>query len=212
METIYEIPEDVWEGRCQWCRHRQGNENRKVPAAWLGVYAHDKDLPCRIMSVSRPNDILGECRSFAPNHIYGICATCKNDSIFEEKGYCDKDEQPNKRQVFVGQGYKNEAYWGVHRLSTCDGYEPDSDWFDFMRREAAEGKIPRNFNPETMKPIGEGFEETKAAIAAWEKVEMALNREKAKAQEARDRKIAEDLARASGQIAGQTVMDLGGQT
>ena len=81
-----------------------------------------------------------------------------------------------------------------------------------MRREAAEGKIPRNFNPETMQPIGEGFEETKAAIAAWEKVEMALNREKAKAEEARNRKIAEDLARASGQIAGQTVMDLGGQT
>ena len=211
MGAIYEIPDDVWEGRCQWCRHRQGNENRKIPGAWLGMYAHDKDLPCRIMSVSRPNDILGECRSFAPNHIYGICATCKHDSIFGED-HCDRDEQPNKRQVFIGQGYQNEAYWGVHCLSTCDNYEPDSDWFDIMRREAAEGKIPKNFNPETMQPVGEGFEETVAAIAAWEKVEDGLNREKAREEAAMEQKFAEALARANGQVVGQTEMDLGGQT
>lgn len=210
MTTIYEIPDDVWEGRCQWCVHRQGNENRKIPAAWMWRYCHDQDKPCRIMSVSRPNDIPGECRSFAPNHIFGICATCKHDSSFGED-HCDRDGQPNKRQVFIGQGYQDEAYWGVHRLSTCDGYEPDSDWFDIMRREAAEGKIPRNFNPETMQPIGDGFEETKAALTAWEKFEEDLNREREQKEAERRRKKAERIAEETGQIPGQTVMDLGGQ-
>jgi len=202
MSDILRIPDDVWEGRCQWCIHRTGDENRTVPRFWTVSGAHAKDIPCRIMGICRCDEIPGECKSFSPNHIYGICATCRFNNSFHE-GFCTRDGQPNKRQVYIGQGYAKEAYWGVHRLSTCDNYSPDPMWIDTMRRQAAEGRIPRNFNPETMKPIGEGFAETKAAMAAWESAEEALKREKASLEAARMRKLAEDTAKATGQIAGQ---------
>lgn len=207
MDDCYEIPDDVWEERCQWCIHRTGNENRKIPKAWAFRYQHDKDKPCRIMGIAKMDEIPGECRSFAPNKIYGICMTCEHDNCFHE-GFCLHDGQPNKRQVYIGQGYQNEAYYGVHRLSTCDAYTPSPFWFDTMRRQAAEGKIPRNFNPETMEPIGKGFgfEKTMHAIDAWERVENELKRENERREAARMRKLAEETAKASGQIAGQISM------
>lgn len=206
MMSDYVIPDDVWEGRCRWCIHRTAEENRKIPRAWIYQYRHDRDKPCRILGVAHPDEIPGECKSFAPNEIYGICATCEHDNSFHE-GFCLHDGQPNKRQVYIGQGYQNEAYWGVHRLSTCDAYTPDPAWFDTMRRQAAEGRIPRNFNPETMKPIGDGFEETKAALAAWESAENAIRQEKERHEAERMRKLAEDTAKATGQIAGQMAME-----
>ena len=84
---------------------------------------------------------------------------------------------------------------------------PDPAWFDTMRRQAAEGRIPRNFNPETMKPIGDGFEETKAALAVWESAENAIRQEKERQEAERMRKLAEDTAKATGQIAGQMAME-----
>ena len=208
MIDILRIPDDVWEGRCQWCIHRTGDENRTVPRFWTVSGAHAKDIPCRIMGICRCDEIPGECKSFSPNHIYGICATCEYDNVFHE-GFCLHDGQPDRRQVYIGQGYRNEAYWGVHRLSTCSAYSPDPEWIDAMRREAAEGKIPRNFNPETMKPVGEGFEETKAAIRAWEDADLAYAKDRERAEAEKRRRLAEKIAADTNQVVGQTSMDLG---
>jgi len=198
----YKIPDDVWEGRCRWCIHRVADENKAFPKEHVWKSFYDKDRPCRIMSICRPDEIEGECKNFAPNWIFGICMTCEHDNCLHG-GFCFADEQPNYRQVYIGEGYQNEAYYGVHRLSTCDNYSPDPAWFDTMRRQAAEGKIPRNFNPETMKPIGEGFAETKDAIRAWESAEKAYQKEQERKEAARLRKLAEDTAKATGQVAGQ---------
>jgi len=209
MSDFCRIPDDVWEGRCKWCIHKNLDENRMVPNVWLYSSAHDKDRPCRIMGTSRPDEIPGECKNFSPNYIFGICATCRFDNCFHE-GFCTRSEQPNKRQVYIGQGYAKEAYWGVHRLSTCDAYEPDPSWTHTMRKQALEGKIPRNFNPETMEPIGEGFEETKAAIRAWADADLEHAREKERAEAEKRRRLAERIAEDTNQVVGQMAMDLTG--
>lgn len=208
MNDRCEIPGDVWEGRCQWCVHRQGSENRAIPKAWIGRYQHDKDRPCRIMGISRPGEIEGECKNFAPHQIYGICKTCRHNNCFHE-GYCLHDGQPNKRQVYIGQSaYNHKAnYWQVHELSTCDAYEPDAYWFETMRRQALEGKIPRNFNPVTMAPVGEGFAETKAAIQAWTDADLAYSMDKERAEAEKRRRMAERIAADTNQLVGQMTMD-----
>lgn len=208
MNDILKIPDDVWEGRCQWCFHRVSDENRAIPYSWTYQCFHQKDLPCRIISICRCDDIPGECKSFTPHHIYGICMTCRHDNYFHE-GFCTRDEQPNKRQVFIGQGYQNEPYYGCHRLSTCDAYEPNPIWFETMRKQALEGKIPRNFNPETMEPVGEGFEETQAAIRAWKDADLAYAKDRERAEKEKRRRLAEKIAADTNQVVGQTAMDLG---
>ena len=206
MDEFLSIPEKVWEGRCRWCIHRLAEENQPVPKLWVYRY---KNLPCRIMGLARCDEVDGECLSFAPNWIYGICKTCENNNCFHP-GYCLLDDQPNKRQVYIGQHAYNHKpdYWHVHELSTCDAYSPSGAWIETMRRQALEGKIPRNFNPETMKPVGEGLEETKAAIRAWSDADL----EQAKDAEAREaekkRRLAEQIARDTNQLVGQMTMDL----
>jgi hypothetical protein len=201
----YRIPDDVWEGRCRWCVHRVAEQNKAFTQDMVWKSFYDKEKPCRIISICRADEIEGECGSFTPNHIYGICMTCKHDNYFHE-GFCEAEERPNYRQVYIGQGYQNEAYYGGHRLSTCDNYSPAPMWIDTMRRQAAEGRIPRNFNPETMKPIGDGFAETKDAIRAWENAEEAYRKEHERKEAARLRKLAEDTAKATGQVTGQMTM------
>ena len=72
------------------------------------------------MGISQCNKVKGECLSFLPNYIFGICSTCQHNNMF-------------------------------------------------MKKEAAEGRIPRNFNPETMQAIG-ADEETVSA-EAWTEIE-----------------------------------------
>lgn len=197
MSDVIRIPDNVWENRCRFCIHGNIDGCQEIPKGWTWQYMHEKDLPCKIIAISRPDEMTGECSSFAPNHIYGICATCKHDNIFFD-GYCSIHDQPNKRQIYTGQGYQQADYWGKHRLSTCDNYTPEPFMFDIMRREAAEGKIPRNFDPETMEATEE-LNPTK-----WASIEQEISEEKKQQSMA---KIIRDAER-SHQIPGQQMMEI----
>ena len=127
----YKIPDDVWESRCRFCVHKHAEENRPVPmlAVYKPMYSHL--IPCRIMTVAHPNDQPGECMSFAPKQdTYGICETCRHNNIFAD-GFCLKKDHAPQRRVFMGHHYNVDErlkdYYGRHRLSTCDDYEPEGN-------------------------------------------------------------------------------------
>lgn len=122
-ETVYTIPCDVWEKRCSLCVHRNAVENIPVPLSAVHRQQYSELIPCRIMAVSRPNDIPGECRSFAPRmDTYGICRTCVYTSHFHE-GYCMKENHAPAQRVYIGQDWGQEYY--RQSLNVCDDYEPD---------------------------------------------------------------------------------------
>ena len=165
------IPDDVFETRCRYCRHRQTEENREIPDKYVFFAPKHKEMPCGIMGISQHNKVKGECLSFLPNYIFGICSTCQHDNMFREN-YCILDEQPNKRQLYIASSVGDATtpgYYSKHRVSTCDNYEVEAWMIPFMKKEAAEGRIPRNFNPETMQAIG-ADEETVSA-EAWTEIE-----------------------------------------
>lgn len=200
------IPDDVWEGRCRWCIHRQLDENKAVDGQRIYQTAYARyHVPCRIYGIAKCWEIPGECRDFAPNQIFGICKTCEYNNCFHD-GFCLRDEQPNKRRIYIGHGaYNHKAdYWQIHELSTCDGYEPDHDWFDTMKRQAAEGKIPRNFDPETMKMIDPHKEN--AMAEKWKEIDRVMA-EEAKAEKARkELKKMREAAENGTEIPGQLSM------
>ena len=125
---VYKIPDDVWETRCKFCVHKHAEENASIPmdVVYRPMYSHL--IPCRIMTVSHPNEKPGECMSFAPKpDTYGICETCKHNNIFAD-GFCLKKDHAEQRRVFFGQSYNGgerlQDYYGRHRLSVCDDYDP----------------------------------------------------------------------------------------
>lgn len=123
-EKTYTIPDDVWKTRCQYCVHKCGKENHPVPFAVVHKHQYRHLLPCRILSIAFMDKMPGECLSFAPLDVYGICETCKYNNMFHE-GFCLKKDHAEQRRVFYGQAYNNnQDYWGRHRLSVCDDYEP----------------------------------------------------------------------------------------
>lgn len=128
-EKVFTIPDDVWETRCQLCRHKNAEKNVPIPL-WAVHSPHYSDVvPCLIMGVCRPNEMSGECMSFAPRiDCYGICGSCKHDNYFHE-GFCMKENHGPERRVYYGQTYggdeKKLDYWGRHYLSVCDDYKPD---------------------------------------------------------------------------------------
>ena len=204
-----QIPEDVFEGRCRWCVHRQLDENKPFDKSMIYRSWYSKEnVPCRIYGIARCNDLPGECMSFAPNQIYGICKTCEYNNSFHE-GYCTRDEQPNKRQVYIGhKAYTYKAdYWQTHELSTCDGYAPSHFWIDTMKQQAAEGKIPRNFDPETMKMI-EPHQENQMA-AKWEEIDRLRKEEAEREKRRKEQEKMRAAAEAGEQIPGQvSIADL----
>ena len=134
-ERVYSIPEDVWRTRCKYCIHKNAEKNAAIPASVIYRYSYEKVIPCRILTVAQPNKMPGECMSFAPvHHLYGICETCVHDNMFAE-GFCQKKDHAEKRRVYWGKSYNNDKpdYWGEHRLSVCDDYEPKAE--DLIRPE-----------------------------------------------------------------------------
>lgn len=128
-ERVYTIPEDVWATRCRICIHRNADKNAQIPISIVHKPYYEKLIPCRIMSVARPNEMPGECMSFAPRRdLYGICATCRHDNCFMD-GFCDKPGHAEQHRLYYGQDYggddRKRDYWGRHCLSTCDDYDPD---------------------------------------------------------------------------------------
>jgi hypothetical protein len=91
--------------------------------------------------------------------------------MFREN-YCILDEQPNKRQLYIASSVGDATtpgYYSKHRVSTCDNYVVKSWMVPFMKKEAAEGRIPHNFDPVTMQAIGVDNESVSAE--AWAEIE-----------------------------------------
>ena len=165
------IPDDVFETRCRYCRHRQTEENKTIPDNHIFEARHHKEKPCRIMGINQCKTVKGECLSFLPNYIFGICLTCRHNNIFAEN-YCTLDKQPNKQQLYIASSVGDAStpeYYSKHTVSTCDNYQVEEWMIPFMKKEAAEGRIPRNFNPETMQAIVADNESVSAE--AWAEIE-----------------------------------------
>ena len=159
------IPDDVYLSRCRNCHHgRQGVENRDIPNDKLFTHFWTKDAPCKIIGICGCDKVLGECLSFTPRPMFGICQYCEFNNPFHD-GYCTFPSGPiNKRRVFLGWGgggYKND-YWGEHALFTCDHYQVCEYWKDIIMREVLGGRSPANFDPDSWEPLDK-LEETRAA-------------------------------------------------
>lgn len=129
-EKIYTIPGDVWETRCRICTHKNGDENIPVPLWAVHKQQYSGIIPCRIMTISRPNDMPGECMSFRPKlfMVTGICESCVHNNQFSD-GFCTKKDHAEQHRVYWGKDYGGDArnvdYWGRHTLSVCADYEQD---------------------------------------------------------------------------------------
>ena len=128
-ETVFRIPDDVWQSRCKLCVHKNAAENIPVPLWAVHRQQYSEIIPCRIMSISRTRDRPGECMSFAPRmDVYGICETCIHNNIFHD-GFCMKKDHAEQHRVYWGTDYGGDArkvdYYSRHRLSVCNDYEPD---------------------------------------------------------------------------------------
>lgn len=166
------IPDDVYLSRCRYCRHgRPGAENKDIPSDKLFSYIWTRDAPCEIIGICQCNKVLGECLSFYPNPMFGICQYCAFNNSFHD-GYCTFPGGPaNKHRVFLGWGgggHKND-YWGEHVLFTCDHYQASPYWKDLIMQEVLNGRSPANFDPDTWQLLDK-LEGT-AAAQQWEKLQ-----------------------------------------
>lgn len=100
------IPDDVFETRCRYCFHgRPENGNKEVPDGCVFSSRLHDSLPCNILGICRADKVPGECLSFHPNWIFGLCGTCQWDNMFHEGYYCTLPSGPkNKRKVYLGNG------------------------------------------------------------------------------------------------------------
>lgn len=160
-------------------------KTEKFPTSMFFFAPKHKEMPCGIMGISQHNKVKGECLSFLPNYIFGICSTCQHDNMFREN-YCILDEQPNKRQLYIASSVGDATtpgYYSKHRVSTCDNYVVKSWMVPFMKKEAAEGRIPHNFDPVTMQAIDVDNESVSAK--AWAEIERMQQETKKLAEKAK---------------------------
>lgn len=184
------IPDDVFKNRCPYCMHGQVRAgNKDIPEGWVFQIYHIKDLSCRVMGVARYDRIPGECESFQPNDIFGICLTCMHFSSYHGTTGCVLDDHPNRRCVYVVNSYGKSTYANIGY--TCDNYEVKPYLTERMVSEAAAGRIPQNFDPKTMEPIGR-LEETKAA-KIWEQLTDKARAEEEAARRAREEKNGQQI-------------------
>lgn len=184
------IPDDVFKNRCPYCIHGQTRAgNKDIPEAWVFQIYHMKDLSCKIFGVAWCDEIPGECRSFTPLDIFGICKTCAHFNQFHGKTGCLLEESPNRRQVYIGMPF-GETY--ESELFTCDEYTVQQRKARHMVELAAQGKIPQNFDPETMEPIGR-LEESKGAAEHWEMLTRKARAEEEAARRAREEKNGQQI-------------------
>lgn len=183
-KQINGIPENIWETDCKYCRFRDSEENFKYRSR-----QNRYERPCKLEKfagncgiwdresgeLKTEHEVYKEhCGSVRPNEGFGICATCHyKNSFADDTEYCTHNEGPlNRRNTmpWVHAGYSNKVTSFDYSYFTCDRYKVDCHHWgigkDGLIKRALEGRIPMNFNPDTMKPLeyisGEPIEEWKA--------------------------------------------------
>lgn len=188
-KQINGIPGNIWETDCKYCIFRDSEENFAY-----GSRANRYERPCKLEKfkgncgiydresgeLKTEHEVYKEhCGSVRPYECFGICATCHYFNGFhteaenEESIYCTHSEGAlNRRNTmpWVHAGYSKEITSFEYSYFTCDRYRVDSHTYGIgakrLIERALEGKIPMNFNPDTMKPLeyigGEPIEAWKA--------------------------------------------------
>lgn len=159
------IPDDVFQTRCRYCIHgRPGKENKEIPDDKLFLNFWTEQAPCRILGISQCDKVQGECLSFHPRKMFGICQFCAFTTSFAD-GYCRFPKGPmNKRRVFLG--HCGSEYYTEHALFTCDRYQAHPWCKESIMKNTLAGLAPANFDPDTWEAI-ERIEGT-AAEKQWE--------------------------------------------
>ena len=178
------IPDDVYEGRCRYCIQYTGEENGEIPDEKVFVPYYSRKAACRILGIAQCSKVPGECLSFAPEPIFGICQYCEHSNAFAE-GYCTVPRGPKeKRRVYLGWG-NGDGYYADHALFTCDKYKVSSFWKDLILAGALKGRGPTCFDPETWEPLQKP--EGTPQAAEWERLR---EKEREKLREERKKKAA----------------------
>lgn len=204
-KQINGIPSNIWETDCKYCIFRDSEENFKYRSR-----PNRHERPCRLEKYSgncgiwdsesgelkTEHEVRKEhCGSVRPCEGFGICATCHYQNSFaEDTEYCTHNEGPlNRRNTmpWVHAGYGKEVSSFDYSYFTCDRYRVNCRSWGIGEEElikrALEGRIPMNFNPETMQPLeymdGEPIAEWKQRQQAHE-AEKPENVKKRKLQDA----------------------------
>ena len=145
------IPDDVFKNRCQWCIFYEGRENIDVPGNRIFSNWCSQNAPCRIFGICACNKVPGECLSFQPREMFGICRYCRYDNCFrKDSGFCTHPHGPiNKRMVFLTDQRDRDGYWSQHSCYTCDRYSVEPTWKDHILDNVKRGRAPQNFDPYT---------------------------------------------------------------
>lgn len=193
MEEKKMIPSNIWETDCKYCRFRESEQNfeygsrgKYVLPCKLRIYAGN----CKVWNTEIEKYLTeyeaykDHCPSCRPNEGFGICATCQYFNCFHDDVeninniYCTLTDGPvNRRNTMphIKAGYSNELTSFDYTYFTCDKYMVEYGPYsrkNNLLRLALEGKIPKNFDPETFKPLeyteGVPIEEWQAHQQAYE--------------------------------------------
>lgn len=172
MDNNRMIPQDIWEKDCKYCTFRSGEENFEYGSRGaneqpckIGKYKGN----CRIWNEKTKKFDLTEheahkdhCPSCRPCEGFGICGTCEyfngfHDNVEDKNAiYCTLIDGPvNRRNSMphINAGYGKEITHWNYVYFTCDRYKVDGYWKNTLKKQALEGRIPKNFNPDTFEPL-----------------------------------------------------------
>ena len=173
MDNNRKIPQDIWEKDCKYCTFRCSEENFAY-----GSGKNKYDTPCKIGKFKgdtfhwneetkafdlTDHEVYTEhCGSCRPTECFGICGRCEYFNGFHEESefpngiYCLHPQGPlNRRNSMphINAGYGKEITHWNYVYFTCDRYKVDHYWKDTLKRQALQGRIPKNFNPDTFEPL-----------------------------------------------------------
>lgn len=201
--SLPKIPDEIFENRCRYCRHFiDGKTNREIEdvEVWR---CSDNPCPCHIQGIARycyqvklPDGRYeklpysdGECRSFAPVFGYPICRDCEYFNCFmEEREYCINSIPLEKRKMAaLGNTYGRKNFSRIFYV--CAKWKLKDIWKESAIKLVAEGKLPKSFDPDTLKLLGpvNGI-----AFEKWLRIETERRKELAKEAEEKALKVDDD--------------------
>lgn len=155
------IPTHIWDKQCKYCRFRQKDENKRIdkyngPCLIGGA---DDDEPEAYFWIDNKKISTMEyyntnyCLHWKPNKEYGLCNTCEYFNHFaDDTEYCTHLDGPLNRKLVYDVKPDGPADCWKYDYCHCERYSVDPYWKDTMIKQALDGKIPKNFNPETWEP------------------------------------------------------------